>query len=486
MLYALPYGESGPPFTLIKADGNGNVIWRYEASGTQIYPSRVETDSKGNIFVTTANEVLPEQFVYEGWKFNPLGELIFRSVGGFLYVGPRNAFQATSGGVRLFGQTGETIWEKPVRRFHAGAGTSDGGIALLSIVDVRTFAIEFLSEQGASITERVRLPEAPESEGMHAPKLVAVQGGGVAGVIIQRAYENFQPLDRVFYFVAKPGQGAVFHRLRDYGSFYPLIRSAFGQVYVVSDSLEDDTEKSYLYAFDARIGGNKLWEFELTSNGKAIFQWLEVGPYGTVAASGMKSSGSVIQVFRQTGFRDIAFTSDDSVGGRTINAAVSFFGKSPLNRTVLLSSSSLNLTVPPSTVVAAGRLQVTVPCVLSSVISDEAATITARCSGVARTATIMIKKTSLAFLGCAPSAVVGGADSTGVIRLFGPASAGGFVVKLLSDGSEAVVPVGAIVPAGSAVRRFTIRTLSVSKTVVRTLTASANGVSRTSSLTIRP
>ncbi|MEQ1933948.1 MAG: hypothetical protein ABL962_08730 [Fimbriimonadaceae bacterium] len=98
----------------------------------------------------------------------------------------------------------------------------------------------------------------------------------------------------------------------------------------------------------------------------------------------------------------------------------------------------------------------------------------------------MIKRTSVAFLGCVPTAVVGGTDTSGVVRLFGPAPSGGYVVKLFSDGPEAIVPVGVIVADGSAVRRFTIRTLTVAQTVVRTLTATADGVSRTTSLSIRP
>ncbi|MEQ1933947.1 MAG: hypothetical protein ABL962_08725 [Fimbriimonadaceae bacterium] len=205
---------------------------------------------------------------------------------------------------------------------------------------------------------------------------MAVASNGSVGVTFSQMldYPNYFE-SRLYFLWFDPISGASrLHRLPD-SHFAYLEADKFSQFVVLIPTREDGA------TFDARLGGGLIWDRELISGEEGYFGELALGPRGIVSAVGTKrevfNGPGYIEVFRQTGLRDIAFTSDSHVGGRTVNATLTFFGKSEFARTVLLSSSNTNLALPTNIVMPLGRLQVTVPCSLSRVTADQPATITA-------------------------------------------------------------------------------------------------------------
>jgi len=85
-----------------------------------------------------------------------------------------------------------------------------------------------------------------------------------------------------------------------------------------------------------------------------------------------------------------------------------------------------------------------------------------------------------------PNPVVGGNASTGTVTLSTGAPAGGAVVALSSASSAFSVPASITVAAGASSATFAIGTSVVAGTTIGTLTASYNGVSKTTSVTVNP
>lgn len=88
-------------------------------------------------------------------------------------------------------------------------------------------------------------------------------------------------------------------------------------------------------------------------------------------------------------------------------------------------------------------------------------------------------------VGISPSAVTGGATSTGTVTLSGPAP-GSATVNLTSSTSAAVVPASVTIGAGSSSATFNVGTSSVTASTPVTITASYAGATQTGSLTINP
>jgi hypothetical protein len=85
-----------------------------------------------------------------------------------------------------------------------------------------------------------------------------------------------------------------------------------------------------------------------------------------------------------------------------------------------------------------------------------------------------------------PSAVTGGASSTGTVTLTAGAPAGDASVALSSSIAEASVPPSVTVTQGASSASFPIATTTVSSTTVGTLTATYDGVSKNTTFTVNP
>ncbi len=85
-----------------------------------------------------------------------------------------------------------------------------------------------------------------------------------------------------------------------------------------------------------------------------------------------------------------------------------------------------------------------------------------------------------------PNAVVGGSTSTGTVELSSAAPPAGVSVSLSSDNPAVQIPSFVNVPAGASSVTFTITTSAVATNTVATITATSGGVSRNTSILVKP
>ena len=182
------------------------------------------------------------------------------------------------------------------------------------------------------------------------------------------------------------------------------------------------------------------------------------------------------------------------VGGNTAQGTATLTSAAPAGGAlVTLSSSNLSVAaVPASATVAAGALSAPFTVGTVSVTASTLATITAAFGGATRSATLTVTPTAVppppvgpASLSVSPATVEGGNSAVGTIFLTLGAPTGGLVVSLSSSNiAAATVPATTTVPGGLSSSTFPITPLVAAGTRTATITASANGISRTATLTV--
>jgi hypothetical protein len=114
--------------------------------------------------------------------------------------------------------------------------------------------------------------------------------------------------------------------------------------------------------------------------------------------------------------------------------------------------------------------------------------LTARDAILTASVTVNLQQTaSVAALAVNPSSVAGGSPATGTVTLDRPAPAGGTMVALTSsDPGVASVPPTVTVPETATSAQFTVATSPVSSATQVTISAIANGTTKTAQLTVDP
>lgn len=155
---------------------------------------------------------------------------------------------------------------------------------------------------------------------------------------------------------------------------------------------------------------------------------------------------------------------------------------------IRLSSSQPGSAAVPATVqVREGETSAVFTVTTSAVSSTRTVTITATLNGISRSAALTLTPVGLASITVKPSPVTGGQTATGMVRLNGPAPAGGLVVALASsDPSVAGVPPTLTIPQGAQSKTFPVTTRAVSTSVRVILSARRGSQTVTTVLTVAP
>ena len=152
---------------------------------------------------------------------------------------------------------------------------------------------------------------------------------------------------------------------------------------------------------------------------------------------------------------------------------------------VTLTSSSKNLVVPATVVVAQGEVSADFIVKALPVTSPSAATVTASMNGVVKQTDVNIVMPRLKSLAFLPAAATGGAQAKGTVSLNGIAAAA--VTVAITSSNPAMVPTQSVVMAkGSSVAPVLIKTNGVGSSTTVTITATAGGVSVTAELILLP
>ena len=168
-----------------------------------------------------------------------------------------------------------------------------------------------------------------------------------------------------------------------------------------------------------------------------------------------------------------------STGTATLNAPAPGGGAA-----VSLSSNAAAASVPGSVTIPAGATSATFTVTTIAVAASTTATISGS-YGSTQTASLTVIPPVLSALALSPTSVTGGSSSTGTVTLNGPAPAGGAVVALSSNNTNATtVPPSVTVAAGSTTATFTVTTKTVVFSTVVTISGSFNGSNQSANLTV--
>jgi hypothetical protein len=148
------------------------------------------------------------------------------------------------------------------------------------------------------------------------------------------------------------------------------------------------------------------------------------------------------------------------------------------NPTAAPVPASVNM--PPNTAWMQFQMQA------GQVTSSTPVTITATLNSGQASVQFNVQPPSLKAITLTPASISGGAQGGAILTLNGQAPAGGAVVDFSSDSPSAMPPALATVPAGSSSVSISIPTNQVSANTLANITATWNGISTQSPLTITP
>jgi hypothetical protein len=172
--------------------------------------------------------------------------------------------------------------------------------------------------------------------------------------------------------------------------------------------------------------------------------------------------------------------------GVTATGRVTLTRASSGTTVVALSASDASVTVPASVAIGNGSSAADFSITTVSVGTP---IITASLQGDTKTAGLNVVASSVPILSSITTAsgtIVGGTTVQGTATLTLPATAGGAVVMLSSNRTQATVPASVTIPAGATSANFTITTTAVTTSTTATITGTYAGVMQTANLTLTP
>jgi hypothetical protein len=176
------------------------------------------------------------------------------------------------------------------------------------------------------------------------------------------------------------------------------------------------------------------------------------------------------------------------VGGRSQQVKVTLNGVAGGGGVnVQMTSSNLAAPVPASITITPGQTEALFFINTVPVAQTINASITATVGATTKSGTITVQAPSLDIFTASPSTLIGGQSGRGRAFVNGDAPTGGLTVSLSSSNTaRATVPATVTVPAGGRETSFLISSSPLESQSSVTLTASAGGISRTTSLSIVP
>jgi glucose/arabinose dehydrogenase len=174
-------------------------------------------------------------------------------------------------------------------------------------------------------------------------------------------------------------------------------------------------------------------------------------------------------------------------GGLSANGQVVLRATQPSGASVLLSDNSNYVSVPALVNIPSGGTTANFVVGTSPVGTNVIATVSATFQGAVRRATMTVtNQVALLSLTVSPTSVTGSSNSIGTITLTKITYPSNFTVNVSDNMSIIGTPATVTVLANQKTRTFTITTSAVTATYTGTIIASANGITRTATLTVHP
>lgn len=187
----------------------------------------------------------------------------------------------------------------------------------------------------------------------------------------------------------------------------------------------------------------------------------------------------------------IACSPGSIVGGLSTTCTVNMAGPAPVDTVVTLaivSGASAVASMPGAVTVPVGASSATFTVSTNVVSAATTVKLTAKANGVTVVGSFIAVVNVPKSMSFNPSSLIGGASSTGTIALNGLAPVDTQVTLNIISGGTAVasIPSSLMVPANSSSGTFTVTTNHVVTSTSVQISATANGGSKTATLTVKP
>ena len=227
--------------------------------------------------------------------------------------------------------------------------------------------------------------------------------------------------------------------------------------------------------------GAKFWRVRSfqgnnSANTAAVTAWSQTATFTVSAAPPSVVSLSLT--------RSAPFSGEDEFGDIQLSAVAPSGGAV----VQLTSSNPTAAPVPASVTVPAGQavLFSSFPFQIGQVTTPTAVTVTARLGSSSASFQLTVRPPSLNSLALTPTTTSGGVPESAIVMLNGQAPAAGAVVSLSSSSPAVSPPATVNVPPGSPSASFAMPTRDVTTSTPVTITASWNGSSVQSQVTVMP
>lgn len=203
-------------------------------------------------------------------------------------------------------------------------------------------------------------------------------------------------------------------------------------------------------------------------------------PTGTVITSHMTSVTP-----SSVALTAVTLKSSLVAGCKSVSGSVTISEPAPPTGLVLYLSDTLAAaTVPATVTVPAGATTKTFTVKSSYVDANQAGLVSATLGPTTLSQSLTLRPVGMYLLSVVPSPVVGGLTATGTAKLECKAGPGPITVTLGSSNAVASVPGSIVIPAGVQSGTFQVTTTPVVATTKTTLSATANGITKSKTLSV--
>jgi probable HAF family extracellular repeat protein len=186
----------------------------------------------------------------------------------------------------------------------------------------------------------------------------------------------------------------------------------------------------------------------------------------------------------------VSLTRSTMIGGcQTATAKVTLTGSAPaVGARVRLTTTTTGIVTPATVTVPAGATTASLTVTSRAVNSISNGTFTASYGGASKTLSLRTRPIYVTTVVLTPSTVTGGSNVNGVATIECSAPAGGMSATLSSTNPPIAAPLATSITftAGTKSRVFSVRTSKVPAPVTVMIRASAHGVMKSASLSVRP
>lgn len=213
---------------------------------------------------------------------------------------------------------------------------------------------------------------------------------------------------------------------------------------------------------------------------------VSTGQTGTITAKLGESIKTASLNIKSLEISSLQLSQNVVAGGNSLTGTIALSGPAPSTGAIVALSDNIAATnIPLSITVPAGSSSATFTITTATVTANQSGTIAATYNGLVKNATLTVRPVGVLSIAVSPALITGGSAATGTVFLE-RAAPGNVTVTLTDTLPGTTIPASIVVPSGTASKTFSITTAAVTAFQNGSLTARANGTSKSVAFALTP